>query len=453
MAITTYNPQAKILLQTYQNEEEDLTKYVKGLSVSLSLEPPWEKWQMTLLPTYNRDRISWYERISPNDYVSIQFARFFENFGDNMRVITRGLVDAVNTSASVDSKGLPARSYVIYGTGLISKLLHITKVYYNFWSVLESLFKDWEMTVFFNIPLDGSPQDIMSSLFKIIYGNEGKSQWEHLRNTYKNLPDIKLVSAENIEGFTNTIAIGQQVGPIANIMRPFQNYPWNELFTTEMDCEPVMIFRSTPWKDKDGIYIQDIDTSKTPYKETLGESIEITRDDIISYDLNRSDSEVRNLFFTYPYASIIETDSWRAIAAKDNKDFKENPYKFDSADPDIGIKRFGYQYQEMSTPYGEFKNPKDADERTSGIKWCQKINRQFALASYQNVNYENGSFILKGNEYIRPGRYIKFGDAEYYVTSVHHSLNFVDRGRFITQCEVTRGTGFLEARKKRALIK
>ena len=205
----------------------------------------------------------------------------------------RGLVDAINIQDSVDIKGAPNRSYNVVGSGLVSKLLDITKIYYLTWNCLESLLKDWGLSTFYHIPLDGNPQQLMADLFKIVIGTEGKTPWEYLRNTYANLPEIKLISADNIEGFTNTLSIGQQVGPIAGILRSIQNYPWNELYPTEFDDGPALIFRSTPWKDGNGIYIQDIDATQTPYKQTLGEPIDLTPSDIIARDLNRILAPVR----------------------------------------------------------------------------------------------------------------------------------------------------------------
>lgn len=449
MPIKTYSPQARIWLQTYNNKMEELTPYVRSLSVARSIEPPWECWNLSLLPAKDKDGRSWYERISPNDYISIRFARYPENLDENMRFQMRGLVDAVNIQDSVDIKGAPNRSYNVIGSGLVSKLLNITKIYYLTWNCLESLLKDWGLSTFYHVPLDGSPQQLMAALFKIVIGTEGKTPWEYLRNTYANLPEIKLISADNIEGFTNTLSIGQQAGPIAGILRSIQNYPWNELYPTEFEDSPALIFRSTPWKDENGIYIQDIDTSKTPYRQTLGEPIDITPSDIIARDLNRNDAEVRNVFFTYPYHSIIDTNSWRAIAVNNQPDGKGNPYLVESDDTVAGKNRFGFRYHEMTIPYGEVRNPKDQTQNNAGIKWLQKINQQFARASYQNANYESGQLTLKGNENIAPGRYIKFGDAEYYVTSARHDLNFVDRGRYTTTVEVVRGTGFLELQKRR----
>ncbi len=447
--------EAEVEVQTYKGEKlEKITSGVKGITIEHGLESPWERWKMSLLPIQDNNRTSWYHRLSPMDYFEIRFAHV-ENKPEGPPVVMRGFLDSVSQKFSVDAQGKPQRSYDIEGTGLISKLLLDTKVYYLSSKHAEILHMIWGPVDDYNIPLQGSFHDVLSTIWKYAYSADGlgKSQWEKLRRGYSTIPVPWFLIPEGLEGNFNPATLQQDGKTIGAILVSSMNHPWNECFPVETSKGPALILRATPWKNRHCEYIQSAVKLQEHAYETLKE-IPINSSDVLSVELNRKSTEVRNVYFTTPENAKGIDQNFRANAAgKILAPKLENPYISDPEDEYCGAYRYGFQYYDTSTQYVNLYAGQKEDERAQvmnvAASFCSRLNSYLAEAMYLNSVYEDGTFVLKGNENIKPGVYLQWGDGEYYVTHVTHSLKLIGQGSFSTTCKVVRGTGYLEARRKR----
>lgn len=450
MPIKTFQPKCEAFIETEQGDAFPITDAIKTMTITRGLEGFQNAWQVSLLPKRDDRGVSWYHMIAPGNYVSIKYGRF-QKYWDNGPPNMRGFVEHVNQVIGVDGRGAPQRSYSVGGRDIISRLLNISRIYYMMftpqWQFASS---DWPYQVQqdWNIPMGGSPQELMVKIFAV-----AQNQLGIIQQYYKTAPDIEIRTSDSIEGNVTIYTLQQHDGPLAQLMSFFQNRPWNELYSANYLEKPTLIFRKTPWKDPmtDNLIQGDDDL----YEETLGEPIIIDPSMVLNIDLTRAENEVRNWFFTSSPTSMLDQNFFKAAAASDidMNSPKSNPYYFDHDDAYAGQDRFGYRTMDLNTNYFGFDPTDTSDARQAmqsfGINLCKKLNKDFAEASHYNSALESGMFVLQGNEAIQPGKYLKFGDAQYYITSVRDDLCFLSgREYFRTTAYVNRGTGFLKTMKK-----
>lgn len=444
--IQTYKIRCKVTLQSYlEKKSVDITPFIRTLTVSKGLYQPAGQFKIQLIPGTDKKNVSWYYRTSPMDYIEIRFTRDWKV--KEIPVVMRGFVENVGMSASVDANGAPNRIYNISGSDL-GKIFDITRIYY-----LREVSKDLQLIYLpgfkqierkYGMQISGKPTEIIESLFRI-----AQNQLALIRNTQSAIPEIKCLTSSSIKGAVNQFALSQEDGSIWELMSYFDNTPWNELFTVDLDDAFYLVFRETPWKDYDtGQLIQSMDA--TVKKKTLGASVKIPPSSITRFNLNRSDAEVKNFFFTYPTQNLIQgRTSFKALQlgkVDNEEDLKSNPYLIDHANRDAGSHRFGFRRFENSCEVF------DINQMVSTQQMAEELNQALQKAFKYNSAYESGNFTLKGINALRPGIYMKFDyhssvAPEYYVTGVDHELVFLkNQEQFTTTVKVERGDGFLKTR-------
>lgn len=452
MAIKTYKIRAEIKLYSHSEKDViDLTPFVKTLSVRKDLYGPSGSFDISLLPVSDktglRRGLSWYYRIAPMDYVEIRFTR--DSLKTKIPIVMRGFVDNVNHTATVDQNGAPHRGFNITGRDF-GKIMEITRIYY-----LKEVDADIRLLFLpgferikerYGALIEGPPWQIIEALHMA-----AQHQLDFIRSTQPHVPSIEYLYSKSIEGNINQFALTQDDGSIWEMMQFFDNSPWNELFVTDLESGPVLVFRESPWKDFDaaGQYIQTMDPDVLA--RTIEPLTEIEPSSILNFSLSRSDGEVKNYFFSYPVQNMINGQTGFKAAvlqgAKTAEDLKANPYVINREDPDAGLNRFGFRRFENTS---EFFDP---FELAISKRMAEKLNLNLVKAFRYNGLYESGSFTMKGNDQIRPGRYVQFNTRsgvkpEFYVVGVNHELNFeVGSESFITSISVQRGDGFLKTRK------
>ncbi len=436
----------KVTLQSYmEGKAVDLTPHVRGLTITKGLYQHAGQFEIQLLPGLDKNKASWYYRTSPMDYIEIRFTRDWRL--TKIPIVLRGFVETVGMTSSVDYDGKPIRIYTIQGSDL-GKIFDITRIYY-LKEVTKDLqliylpgFKKFEQKYGYNV--DDKPVAIIKTLFDV-----AKNQLSLIRRTQTALPEIKYLASSSILGEVNQFALSQEDGSIWDMMSFFDNSPWNELFTVDLEDGFYLVFRETPWKDyKDGNYIQAVDPEVD--KKTLGESVKIPPGSIVSFNLQRSDVETKNYFFTYPVQNAIlaKTPFKASILpnVETEEDLNKNPYMIPYTDRDAGAYRFGFRRFENTSEYFDIKNMVNSQEL------AEKFNLALYEAFKYNSAYESGSFTLKGNAELRPGRYMIFNrqtnvTPEYYIVGVRHELTFTNnQEHFLTTVEVQRGDGYLKTR-------
>jgi len=364
----------------------------------------------------------------------------------------RGFVNTVGLSMAVDGSGAPQRVYTISGSDM-GKIFEITRVYY-----LKEITEDLVLIKLpgfvalkekFGVQISGDPPTIIEELCSI-----AQQQLELIRKSQPYVPQIQCLTSSTIQGFANQFALAQSDGSIWDMMSFFDNAPWNELITLDLEDAFYLVFRETPWKSyPSGQYVQSLDPAID--QKTLGPPVSIPANSILSLNLTRSDAEVKNYFFTYPIQNMIGGQTSFKVSVLDGvnteADIKKNPYLVDHEDKDAGTYRYGFRRFENTSEYF------DLYDLTTSRAQAETFNLALVEAFKYNGAYETGDFVLKGDSRLRPGVYMKFDyhtgakagfEPEYYVVGINHDLSFVvNEEQWTTAVNVQRGTGYLQKRE------
>lgn len=442
--IKVHELKAKVIIHPYKKPAEDITDSVKHISIVQTIGQPAGHFEISLLPTRDKRGTSYYYRFSPMDYVTISFARYPDNYQE-LPPVMRGFIDNVNLRISVGSRGEPQREYSIIGRDY-GKIFQICQIYYL--SMKPEAMMANRLIQKYKVPMDGPPDKILASLFEI-----GIDQLKDVKKGCRDIPDMQFLASTDVEGYVHTLSVQQWDRDLWGLMSHYDNAPWNELYWLELE-KPTLVFRKTPWinPDEEG-YIQGNDKL---YDQTL-RYVHLSPSDIINLDFTRSDAETRNYFYTFPQMSILGDVGTKAMALLNSKgneeELKTNPYMIDKDDEYAGRERYGFRYYETASEYFSMKNGMPASELDSKqpnyMDTAEKFNKWLVQAMRKNSAFECGQFVLKSNENIKPGYYLKWQEGVYYVPQVRHDLCFVNKQEsFRTTALVTRGTNYLAYRKK-----
>lgn len=449
--MNTYGIKCKITAQTYfERKVIDLTSAVKTLKCRKGLYDVAGSWQLSLLPARDKNGLSYYHRLQPMDYFEFRFTRDYRYA--EPPIVMRGFTDHINMATGVDREGKPQRAYNVNGQDY-GKVLDMAHIYY-LKELQDDLVKIIGLPSFeklqqkYGVNCDTEePSVIIGELLK-----PAQAQLDNIQQFYTIAPDFTYLGSENIYGRVAKFFLTTDDGTVWEIMQTLSNNPWNELYVSDFESGPTLVFRQAPFKDPfSGSLVQGSDST---YEKTL-KTIAITPDDIKNVDLNRSDAEAKNYFFTNPIHNMFGNDiPYRChalLSAQTINDLKSNPYAIDVNDRDAGLNRFGFRRYEMRSNYITVNDEEIGTSETL----AKELNRRIKEAYKYNSAFESGMLVLKGNTEIKPGYYLQldtgYGSAvkpEYYVTSVEHSLSLEEKAEsFDTTVEVVRGTGWLQTRQ------
>lgn len=241
---------------------------------------------------------------------------------------------------------------------------------------------------------------------------------------------------------------GWSGGSIYSLLTTFADVTgWNELFIEDREDAPYVVYRPNPFRTADSkSFVQDINEQLAPAV------IDIGLDDVIANELGRSDDGVANYFWVdSPRFSLNYTDSIRAFAYSGAPDsfYIQNygnvdPRLYGTRKMQIDTQQGGNQ--ETDNGNGSALGPARQNNEDAFLGWMTKRRQQLIDQNKDNVVFEEGGFLLKGNENIRAGTYLRLTHGNmrsyYYVVAVTHDYNpFND---YVTRATVERGSGFID---------
>lgn len=222
---------------------------------------------------------------------------------------------------------------------------------------------------------------------------------------------------------------------------------WNELFIEDREDAPYVVYRPNPFRTADSKeFIQDINLDKAPAV------IDIGLDDVIAYDVGRSDENVANYFWVdAPRFSLNYTDTIRAFAYSGQPEsfFVQNygnvdPRLYGTRKMQIDTQQGGNQ--ESDNGNGSPLGPARQTNQDDFLGWMSKRRQQLIDQNKDNVVFEEGGFRIKGNENVKAGTYLRLTHGNmrsyYYVVSVTH--DYRPFNEYVTMATVERGTGFID---------
>jgi hypothetical protein len=452
------------------DQKIDLSPFLadqRGVRTSKAINSPAGGFSITLADKPHKQVFSFetlYGLIEPMDFVEIRMRHDPPDLIGNLindptddptrpPIIMRGFVSEVVRTEAMGADGRPQRSVVISGQD-----------YGKLWQQLQILY----------LPGYVIGQDILSN-FKLFerFGVGFKTTMtagEFVTEVVQKIlnPYIKRLMPENspnptevkldvqVKHGTSSVSGPQnQEGSIYDLLRTYSDIGiWNELFLEDREDGVYCVYRPNPSKGIDGksIYPQIYDDEDYAAPET----IEIPDTDVLSLNLSRTDAHVANFYWVRSPRFELVSDIYRQLFAIQGAD-KESVLLEDY--PNSATALYGTRVMYGQTEQGgdkvdtfnsgqpeSEKRKRDADM----VDWIDSRRRFLVEQNKDNVLLERGTIRVRGNERIRPGKFVRLKrggfSAEYYVTQVEH--DYVPFSGFFSTLAVERGMGFVERAKR-----
>jgi hypothetical protein len=451
----------------------DLTPYLgQGTSVSVrkSIREPAGAFSIALLDIVDAQpggvSDSLYGLLEPMDYVEIRMARsrheyVGQNLPNGLPIVMRGFIEGVHRTEAIVS-GKPVRRITVTG---------------------HDYGKIPQIAVIFPAATYATGVDYLTEfpLLRFGFGANNISAAEWITKVVKNIlnpflvgilataaydflsagafqgsgPMVLLDVESSISAAVAPYSMQLYQGTVQAFIEQWADLAWNEVFIEDRADGPVMVYRPIPYMNLDGMPIQG---GKTPWLyDAKGGRLELTPDDLVEVKMSRTDANVANYFYvTAPAAYLADMQalnyaSLTGYYAQTNLDSSDS-----NCDPGLyGLRLMTVQSNQADQSQIGL-NPQDMDEQAKNVyasnwlEWAERRRVTLDALNRDNVVFETGELLIKGNERLKPGNFFNlrrgalFGS--YYLHAVEHE--FLPFDSFKTRLYVERGTGFLARTKE-----
>jgi hypothetical protein len=255
------------------------------------------------------------------------------------------------------------------------------------------------------------------------------------------------VDATVAEGTVNPYGINPFDRTVWEWMSENCDLAWNELFVEDRDDGVFLVYRPTPFKDIDGAWIPQ-GGSKVD-----ADTYDIKDDAVVSMDVSRSDANVANVYWANPSAIAFSPEPLlQAVAFQEETVFETS--KNSSIDL-YGARMMTVPMAQGPTGLGRPSGlPIDPQQKVPVSYDAWALERRTVLMAFNrdNIVFEDVSMSLRGDERIKPGRYLRLNrgglKSECYVHAVAHEFRPFES--FTTSIQGIRGTGLIERVKRQA---
>lgn len=461
----------------------DLTPYLGesgGVRTAKGVREPAGSFTVTLADKiFNGDNAqmeSLYGLIEPMDVIEIRMAHAptspgvvaeYQGLAEQLPIIMRGFVTSPRRMESIDPSGRPQRSISISGMDY-GKLWQIIQIRYLANYVLgQELLTTLKFAQNYgvNSNVDFTPnqfiyevvQSVLNSFTTNMRTNSGMG-FDEMGDSNSPVRDIEVfdltVPDARVSAFGANSFSG---GTLYQMLCHYGDVgPWNELYMEDREDGVAIVYRPNPFFTPGNDLVNP---PVDPYEPPDGEgfvqglgivTIEITDIDVISLNTGRSDANLANYYWVdNPSFSLIQGETLRLQAAGLNPEtyFIEN---YRNSAPWL----YGLRMMQVQTNQGGRFDSQKEQELLAGKgalqSWLDERRAILVANNRDNVVFESGQMVLKGNEQIKAGMYLRVwrGNmyADYYLTRVEHS--FMPFRSFITTVTFERGTGFIERAKR-----
>ena len=454
----------------------DITPFIGDggvVETSKSVRQPAGRWSVGLVDRMESSAMdSLYGLIEPMDVIEIRMRHRSDpaSAGAEMPIVMRGFVQDVRRSFSMGPDGRPQRQVTISG-GDYGAILEMIRIRYlpnyvigqNLLTVLKA---------FVNYGVDAKPSQPGNEFLAQIVDKVINPFVRELASfgaaaDANKLSYIQEFGYEAIANAGTISAFGAQSsqGTLWDVLRSFLDVgPWTELFVEDRPDKMaaperpggvVLVYRNNPFKDLDPANGYIMPGKYAP------EHRDVTEADIISLDTGRSEKDVVNYFqVNMPRMNLVDAATMNLVGqtmAPD--DFFLADYQ--NATPKLYGMRFIEADTQMGGPdsLGRFDGQAESIVRREqgGAKlWIDERRAQLMAQNKDNVVFEAGEMVLRGQATLRPGMYLRVWHGgkslpfswECYVTAVQQRM--VPYQGYVTVVSFERGTGFAERIRREA---
>jgi hypothetical protein len=430
----------------------DLTPWLcdsGGVSTYKSVTEPAGGFTITLadkpLQAISLDTV--YAAIEPMDYVEISMS--YGN-GDYPVIVMRGFVSSISRNEAMDDSGKPTRNVVISGQDY-GKLWQLIQVFPLWARVTQSVSYLSHLQIFEQWGL-GDPTVLSANAF-VTAGITAAVNAMLAAILQPEMVIPRTVLTETIEGQGYNVSIqsvtAADSGTVYELLKRFADVgTWNELFMDDRPDGVYCVYRPYPAIQAGGT------PAAGPFIRPIANPIDvfnIAYADVQAISVTRSDSNIAN-FYWVPAAAMDMVNAPQVAVALDPA---QSPYMIQRDYGNCSAQLYGDRQMEAEA----LTFPATVTSGTSGqskqeietaqpefISYVGNLQQYLALTNRDNVLFEQGTILIKGNPNVRAGTFvtIKRGSMQssYYVRGVAHS--FVPFASFTTTLTVERGTGFID---------
>lgn len=426
-----------------------------SVRVTKSVREPAGSFSLVLTDMVDNDsQDSLYGLIEPMDVIEIRMAaNSYKSVGD-LPIMMRGFVTEIRRSIAVQNNGQPIRRVLVSG---------------------QDYGKIWQIMQIFNMPNAPSGENLITSFpFFARFGVEFQTMLANkfVQEVVDKIinPYIVKMGAQNADEATPLLQLKTNIDNVSGVVIPyglggwnngsiyslFGTYCdigiWNELFIEDREDAPYVVYRPNPFITADGsTFIQPLTTEPR--------FVTVTQNDVVSIEVSRTDANVANYFWVEASRAYIGFDSsLRAFAYTNNADKTFFVDDYGNVNPTL----YGTRKMHESTSMGDPQETGSGNGSPAGaqhdqddqliISWINGRRKILKEQNKDNVVLENGMIVLKGNEEIKSGRYLRLQhgsmESDYYIVAVTH--DFIPFGAYKTTAVVERGTGFVDRVQKGA---
>lgn len=479
MSIRTYQPQVRVKLvkvvkrqfvakkvfatlsRYWLNDGIDLTPLLGdtgGVRTRKSVREPSGVFSITLSDQRHPDFFeSIYALVEPMDMIEIRVAHDPSDYSEDwvgykVPILMRGFVTSVSRSETM-ANGEPRRHVTIMGHDF-GKLLQIIRIYYlngsvvgdNILSGLSFFYKyanssDAKMMTaenFVSLVLEKIVAPYVKKLLALtnpkLVSAKAMSEWELSSTVAGTVSPFALASMNDVSIYdmlTHLLDVG----------------PFNELYVEDLEDRIAFIVRPAPMKTPEGKWIQ----KTADGSDATTDTIEIDSSDVVSMAVTRDDLGVSNYYWVNNDRWTMMHNEMARMVAMTGEPSSFMLFDYLNTKADF----FGFRKMEVTSMLGppgysqaDTFQEKTFDRETQKVlDWIVSRRTMLAELNKDNLVFERGNIILRGNEAVKPGRYLKVTrgvaqyPSEYYVVAAEHE--FRPFGGFTTSLQVERGTGFI----------
>ncbi len=445
LVINSFSPKAEIEIHTKNGEV--FTREVVNDAVSVyivrGVDASAGQAILTLLVNKDKRGRSWQDRVHPMDYIVIRAGNKYKSDG-TLPIRFRGFVDSLVESLAMPTVGGPLRRITLVARDYV-KLFMINNIQY-LWTVMlgasiqsyPGLGRNYGITS----KVTGVGE-IIEQIVDHVFNGTGEGNLHSFIPMFKNetgltIPNIVLSNKIPSRFSAQDLTIQPYTGPLWSLINYLSSPPLGESFIYDGEDAPVLVCRPVPFKGIDG-------NIPSPGQPPELSTIKVDPSIVSGYTLGKTDAQTLNFFFVYCDAGANNGSSapvYASTALELGENF--NPYLSSSytTNPYWNHKSantYGLKPLNISTPWVELPSSKTDSAQKNAVELADFLGKIFD----HNQDLMGGQITAHGDENLIHGRYIQFGDAEYYLEQVEDKISFVgdQNPSWSTVLSVTRGQG------------
>jgi len=453
-----FTPACRVTITTQRGTTIDVAPLLGDnghVTTAKALDAPKGTWEISvpdqpfkITPTAVADSL--YGQVAPMDVIEIRLARNAHEYPDGKPpIVMRGFVRSVTRAESIGEDGTPSRMVTLAGDdyGCIGEIAQISLLAgaaygQNLLPILRPA--DYGMGEFTYLSAAAYIQVFVDRLMNDL-----------LQKMKAASPAVQLLKYDPsvTQGEVYISRMSETEGTAWKMMFDQADTPWNELYVEDRADGPWVVYRPTPWKDRDGAFItntgQTINASKIAKvapdsdAKTLVPEFRMVR----SATYQRTDAQVKNIYWVTTRASFISEQAKLGIALQ-----QQLPDVHRLQDPNCAGDRYGPRILTLETaqqPSGSgAQATKQRGQAASGAlaleEWAALRRQWLIAANTDNVLRDQGALVVRGNEKLTIGAYYEIQRGkfvcEHYITEVSHT--FVPGHEFFTHVQFIRSTNY-----------